>query len=290
MHQALFAHHLAEANKHSKIKLRPRKLPDHRATIIKKRILEDKWSPEQIVYSQRHFRVSVRCIYNWINHNKIPGLSNKNLRLKGKRYKRALSQKILKSLHQSNSDKRMVIQQHTIERRPLAIERRLVFGHWEMDGVESMQSKKLVLTFVERKTRFAAAVIAESKHAKDISKAIASFCNTYQGSIKSITCDCGTEFLAMATQYVFKSRNIKYYYAHAYSPYERGSNENFNRLFQEYFPKKTNFSRVTDQELSLALESINARPMRLHKFKSRYSAFKRMLQYRRIDIDLKVPV
>lgn len=193
-------------------------------------------------------------------------------------------------MKQSHSNKRIAIKENNIEHRPLSVNSRRTFGHWEMDGVESMQSKKLVLTFVERKTRFAAAVIAESKHAKDISKAIASFCNTYQDSIKSITCDRGTEFLAMTTQYVFKSRNIKYYYAHAYSPYERGSNENFNRLFREYFPKKTNFSTVTDQELSSALESINARPMRLHKFKSRHSAFKRMLQYRRIDIDLKVPV
>jgi transposase, IS30 family len=228
--------------------------------------------------------VSVRCIYNWINHNKIPGLSNKNLRLKGKRYKRALSQKILKSLHQSNSDKRMVIQQHTIERRPLAIERRLVFGHWELDGVESMQSSYLLLTFVERKTRYAEVMLVKNKYAYTISEAIEAFCHKYQGSVKSVTCDRGSEFLATMTQLVFKRNHIKYYYAHAYSPQERGSNENFNRILREYFPKKTDFAHVSPVVIRQVVMSINTRPMALHRFKTRLSAFKRHLNYQHLRI------
>ncbi|GIC69380.1 IS30 family transposase [Fructobacillus tropaeoli] len=284
MYQALSAHQLAEYNKHSKIRLRPRKLSNHRASIIKKRILEDKWSPEQIVYGSRNFGVSARCIYNWINQNKIEGLSNKSLRLKGKRYKRALSQKIMRSLHQSNSDKRAVIQQHTIERRPLAIERREVFGHWELDGVESMQSSHLLLTFVERKTRYAEVVLVKNKYAYSISEAIEGFLKKYQGSVKSITCDRGTEFLATMTQRVFQKNNIKYYYAHAYSPHERGSNENFNRTLREYFPKKTDFAHISLVKLRKVVMSINTRPMALHGFKTRLSAFKRHLSYQRLHI------
>ncbi|KMK53631.1 DNA-binding transcriptional activator MarA [Fructobacillus sp. EFB-N1] len=104
MYRALEAHQLAKYKKHAKLTLCPRKLTNHRKAIIKKRILEDKWSPEQIVHSSRNFGVSVHSIYNWINRNQIEGLSNKNLRLKGKQYKRALSKKAYQSLHQLKSE------------------------------------------------------------------------------------------------------------------------------------------------------------------------------------------
>ncbi len=284
MYRALEAHQLAEYKKHSKLTMCPRKLSNHRKAVIKKRILEDKWSPEQIVHSSRNFGVSVHSIYNWINRNQIEGLSNKNLRLKGKRYKRALSKRAYQSLHQSKSDKRAVIQKHTIEKRPEVINRRSTFGHWELDGVESMQSSHLLLTFVERKTRYAEVILVKSKHAYNIAVAIEAFCQKYKGAVKSITCDRGSEFVSIMTQEVFTRYKIKYYYAHAYSPYERGSNENFNRTLREYFPKKTNFGHVKPIELRKVLMSINTRPMALHGFKTRLSAFKRHLSYQKLPL------
>ncbi|WP_156405645.1 IS30 family transposase, partial [Fructobacillus fructosus] len=99
-----------------------------------------------------------------------------------------------------------------------------------------------------------------------------------------ITCDRGSEFISVMTQEVFIRHKIKYYYAHAYSPYERGTNENFNRTLREYFPKKTNFGHVKPSELKKALLSINTRPMALHGFKTRLSAFKRHLSYQKLQL------
>lgn len=75
----------------------------------------------------------------------------------------------------------------------------------------------------------------------------------YQPYVKSITCDRGSEFVAASTQQSFIDYKIDYYYAHAYAPYERGSNENFNALLRDYFLKGTNFKHVTQRMLSGAV-------------------------------------
>nr|WP_238331831.1 helix-turn-helix domain-containing protein [Fructilactobacillus sanfranciscensis] len=59
-------------------------MSNHRVKVIRQKILQEKWSPEQIVYGLRNFGVSVSTIYNWINQNKIEGLNNKLLRNRGK--------------------------------------------------------------------------------------------------------------------------------------------------------------------------------------------------------------
>lgn len=72
---------------------------------------------------------------------------------------------------------------------------------------------------------------------------------------------------------------IKYYYAHAYSPYERGSNENFNGLLREFIPNGTDLESISNSKLQRIVSSINHRPMKLHRFKNRQTAFVRQLQY-----------
>ncbi|AIG65488.1 IS30 family transposase [Weissella tructae] len=256
------------------------KLTKRRSEYIRDKIVNDKWSPEQIVQSTPRLGVCVDTIYRWINQGRIKGVRNTDLRHKGKRHKRAMSQRTWASLRTKSGEKRRTIKEHTIENRPDHIGERSRFGHWELDGVESKKSSTLLLTFVERKSRYAAAIKVASKHADDIRLGIDTFMSRYQDYVKSITCDRGSEFIAASTQQCFKDYNIKYYYAHAYAPYERGSNENFNALLREYFPKGTNFKDVTQEDISDAVTAINKRPMRLHRFKSRLSAFERHVKYK----------
>lgn len=276
-YRAQEAQYLADQRQHN----RPRyhKRTPRRLAIIKQRILEDKWSPEQIVFGTRQFGASVAVVYNWINYNKVPGITNKDLRFKGKRYKRAMNKRIRDSYHQQKSDKREAVRLHNIADRPASIDHRLYFGDWELDGVESRQSNAMVLTFVERKTRYAVAIKIPSKHAQDIKLGIDTFMSQFQDYVKSITCDRGSEFMTNSTQLAFKEYGIKYYYAHAYAPYERGSNENFNSLLRVYFPKGTDFKKLSQETLSDAVMAINRRPMRIHRFKSRLSAFNRHVNY-----------
>lgn len=109
-YRAQEAQYLADQRQHN----RPRyhKRTPRRLAIIKQRILEDKWSPEQIVFGTRQFGVSVAVVYNWINYNKVPGITNKDLRFKGKRYKRAMNKRIRDSYHQQKSDKREAVRLH----------------------------------------------------------------------------------------------------------------------------------------------------------------------------------
>lgn len=176
------------------------KLTSTRLKYIKQRILQDKWSPKQIVHGTPNLDVGVSTIYTWINRNQIPGVTNKDLRHKGHRYKRALSARTWKSLRSYITDKRQSIRDHTIATRPDVILKRLRFGDLELDGVESRQSNALVLTFVERKTRYAVAIKVPSKHANDIKLGIDTFMSQHQDYVKSITCDRGSEFLAASTQ------------------------------------------------------------------------------------------
>lgn len=251
------------------------KLTDRRANLIKEKILVDKWSPEQIAHAIHNLGVCEATIYNWINYNRIPGLSNQNLRHKGKTFKRAMSKRVRESLLTRESDKRASIIEHTIDKRPLLINDRKRFGHWEMDGVESRKSSTLILTFIERVTRYAVAIKIKSKHAADVARGLETFLSMFPDRvIQSLTCDRGTEFMSLSTQQVLESNQVTYFYAHPYSPQERGSNENFNGLFREYFPNGTDFKNVDVLDLKEAVGAINQRPMKLHRFKSRYTRFK----------------
>lgn len=230
--------------------------------------------------------MSFKTIYNWVNRKKIKGLDYWALRDKGKRQryqKRALSWSERKSLYLKKEDKKRTTHQYSIDFRPSVINNRHRFGHWEMDGVESRQSSYLLLTFVERFSRYAVSMVIKDKSADTVSNAISTFCQKYEGCVDSITCDRGTEFIALQTRQVLDQHGVNYYFAHAYSPYERGSNENFNKLLREYYPKKTDFAKISQCELDKTVMSINTRPMRIHRYRSRKQAFKRCCQYRRIS-------
>ena len=232
--------------------------------------------------------MSFKTIYNWVNRKKIKGLDYWSLRDKGKRqryHKRALSWSERKSLYLKKEDQKRTTHQYSIDYRPSLINNRHRFGHWEIDGVESRQSSHLLLTFVERFSRYAVSMVIKDKSAYTVSKCIEKFCQQYKGCVDSVTCDRGSEFIALQTRQVLNKNKVKYYFAHAYSPYERGTNENFNKLLQEYYPKKTDFAHISQSELNKTVMSINTRPMKIHRYRSRKQAFKRCCQYRRISCE-----
>lgn len=122
-------------------------------------------------------------------------------------------------------------------------------------------------------------MVMEDKSAYTVSKAIEQFCQKYKGCVDSVTCDRGSEFIALQTRQILNKNKVKYYFDHAYSPYERGSNENFNKMLREYYPKKTDFAKVSQSALNESVMGINTRPMRIHRYMSRLQAFKCHCQY-----------
>lgn len=219
--------------------------------------LELKWSPEQIVNGLSGVSVSTKTIYNWI-HQKILPFDRKKLRRKGKGYKEKETGTLLR---RPDSD---WLLQHSIELRPEEVNHRELFGHWEADSVLSgRKGSGAVASFLERKTRKYVTYKMARKTSQCMYEAFNQLLNDFKGCVHSVTCDRGTEFMNQEYVEQLEENNLEIYFAHPYSPHERGSNENHNGLLREYFPKGTDFGKVTQEKLTMATEAINQRPRKV---------------------------
>ncbi|MBR7568305.1 IS30 family transposase, partial [Lactiplantibacillus plantarum] len=124
----------------------------------------------------------------------------------------------------------------SIEQRPITVNQRLAFGHWEVDTVLSSrsESRSCLVTFLERKTRLLWAIKVPNRTAKALNTAFGKFMGAFGPQVKSITVDHGKEFANY--QALEQDYQIKVYFCHPYSPWERGSNEYFNRRLRWFFP------------------------------------------------------
>ncbi|MFW7433880.1 IS30 family transposase [Vagococcus carniphilus] len=226
-----------------------------------------KLSPEQIVQGITKIGISVGTIYNWIYKRILP-FSRKKLRHKGKRYKKHTTGKVLRK---PDSD---WFKERSLDRRPISCNHRTEFGHWEADSVlSSREGKSALATFVERKTRKYKTYKVSDQTSGAMYKAIRKLLLEFPGSVKSITCDRGSEFTNQNYISRLEKQGISIYFARPHSPYERGSNENHNGLLREYYPKGTNFDQVTQKELNKAVLAINSRPRKVLHWESANACF-----------------
>ena len=137
------------------------------------------------------------------------------------------------------------------------------FGHWEVDTVLSSrgQAKDCLVTFVERKTRLVWAIKAPNRTSVALNEAFNQFMARFGTTVKSITVDHGEEFSDYHELEAI--HHIKVYFCHPYSPWERASNEYFKRRLSWFFPKKTNFSEITKDQIVESRDIIYHRPLKL---------------------------
>lgn len=207
------------------------------------------WSPETIVNRWREMHpednTCFSTIYRWLRRNLLKGFSRKeHLRRRGKR--------ILSRNFFFNS----IQPDRLITDWPDIIKNRLRIGDWEGDTVCGSHGKGAVLTFVDRKTRYLRAKIIRSKRADETCDAIIELMSDVP--VYSISLDNGAEFAEFHR--MEEALNAPVYFAHPYSPWERGTNENTNGLLRFFFPKGCNFLEVTDGELQRVVDLINNRP------------------------------
>lgn len=158
-------------------------------------------------------------------------------------------------------EKRDRILGKSIEKRPKEINDRLEIGHYEIDTVILTKEKgACLLTLTDRKSRFQIIELLEDKTAKSVNKVLKELLKKYQ--IKSITADNGLEFARLYE--VFDYENI--YYSHPYCSYERGTNENHNRLIRRFLPKGT--KNTTQQRVAFIQNWINDYPKRIFNYKT----------------------
>lgn len=207
-------------------------------------------SPDQIVgflKKTQKWTVSTTTLYRYIDQGFIPGVTNKNLVDKSRRKKRNYNKPRAAKAPRGTS----------IERRPSLVNARLSPGHWEMDTVigkaEGRNQSCLVLT--ERKTRFEIIVKLPDKTAAAVLRAVTKTVKRFPaGTFQTITVDNGGEFAAYDG---LKQLVQEVYYCHPYSSYERGSNENANRLIRRHFPKGRSMAKVRQRDCDAAAYHLN---------------------------------
>ncbi|MDR2090398.1 MAG: IS30 family transposase, partial [Clostridiales bacterium] len=214
--------------------------------------------------------VSDRTLYNWVDLGLLK-TTKSDLPLTVRR----------KNKRKEKEQKRFY--GDSIELRPESANNREELGHFEGDSIIGAGHKGQIITLVERKTRIGFMFKFEEKRARNIlyvKKALQKrfgedFCRIF----KSITFDNGGEFAYNESisgkdrKHPEKKGDIQVYYAHAYSSWERGSNENFNGIVRRYIPKKKNFCELTQNDIRRINEQINAIPRKLLNGKSAQEMF-----------------
>ena len=164
----------------------------------------------------------------------------------------------------------------SIEERPSEIAGRIVPGHWEGDLLVGSNNASAIGTLVERTTRLTLMVKLKNRDATTVRKAFAKeFRRLPTGLRQTLTYDQGQE---MAHHKLFtKETNITVYFAHPHCPWERGTNENTNALIRQFFPKHTDFSKVSEKKLKEVQELLNDRPRKVHNFYTPNEVFHKLL-------------
>lgn len=211
--------------------------------------LKQKYTPKMIVKAKK-LPISISTIYYWIYKGKH------NLSTKYILYKR-----VKKVKEKKKASPNYIKYGKTIDERPIEINNREEIGHYEIDTVLLTRAKNnCLLTLTDRKTRHQIIRLLPNKTADAVNTCLKNILCKYV--IKSITADNGTEFARLSN--VFNYNNI--YYAHPYSSYERGTNENHNRLIRRWLPKGTR--KATSKEVAFIENWINQYPKRIFNYNS----------------------
>ena len=244
---------------------------DHRlAAHIESKIKDLKWSPAAVLGDLEQngwpfdAHICVKTLYNYIAQNLFLHISNEDLLFKKGATKRASGKKRTVALNNRTGK--------SIDERPDEVNRRKEFGHWEIDSVVGRKgTKPIILTLVERKTRKSIYVLVKDKKQKEVIQALRRAQRRVKGDFtqvfKSITADNGTEFLdGEGLREAAKCDEV--YYAHPFSSWERGSNENGNRMLRRWLPKGTDFSTIKPKELQQIEDWVNNYPRKIFDYKT----------------------
>lgn len=242
------------------------------ANYIEMMIKDFKYSPYAILQSIKNAnkifktQICVTTLYSYIDKGIFLTITNKDLptkRLKPKRkYKKTVALNNLKGT--------------SIESRPEEVKSRADYGHWEMDTVVGAQGKgkECLLAMSERCSREEIIIRIPNKKSESVVTVLNRLerklgSKNFKATFKTITTDNGVEFLdfkGIERGCRNKNKNrTQIYYCHPYSSYERGTNENTNKLIRRFIPKGTLIENYTDEEIQFIENWINSYPRKVLK-------------------------
>lgn len=210
--------------------------------------------------------ISKQTFYRYIDQGVFLTITNDDLPVKKNKRKH----------HNKKDSSARAPKGDSIERRPAEVAERSTFGHWEMDSVEGKKgTKKTLLVLTERYTRDEIIRIMNDKTAASVVKALDGIERQFGKRLfaevfKTITIDNGCEF--SDCEGIERSRyggqRTKAYYCHPYSAWERGSNENQNKMVRRHYPKGYDFTKVTPAQIRKLETWINNYPREIFNYYS----------------------
>lgn len=223
------------------------------------------WSPEQVVIrlpiEHKGESISYEAIYQFVYAQIFRGGNGKlkegceDLR---KYLPRRHSRRNIKGARKAQKLER-IGSLPSIEERPSEADRRKAVGHWEDDCIVSRQSKERIKSVNERASGVVLLGKMKDGTASESTRAVCEKMNLIPSPyLKTLTRDRGKENLDYKT--IESNTGLKVYFAHPYCSHERGSNENLNGLVRRFFPKKTDFAKVTNEEICRVEYLLNTRP------------------------------
>lgn len=250
------------------------------AEYIERRIVEDGYSPAAVLGEikvkgiQFNTTICEATLYSYIKKGVFLTLEMVHLPCKGKQKRPYTKVKKNKKAARASAGK-------SIEKRDPEIDTREEVGHWEMDCVEGKKkTKKTLLVLTERKSRREIIRPMRDQTARSVVRVLDSLEREYGANFskifRTITVDNGSEFAdcaGMEKSCRRKGNRTKIYYCHPYSSYERGSNENVNRMIRRWFPKGTDFRKVTAKAIQKVEDWINNYPREILGFRTAEAVF-----------------
>lgn len=215
------------------------------------------WSHEQIsgrLGKENGKSISYELIYQYIDKDrKDGGTLYKCLPHRGEKYKKRniKARRVWKS----------AVKRKLISERPPIASKGKEIGHWEGDTVEGKCHRGGIGTFVDKKSMFTVIRKVRDKSSEEMKNTIIKTFTRCSDVLKTLTVDNGMEL------------GSGIYFANPYSPWERGLNENTNGLIRRFFPKGTDFTRVSERELIKVQNLLNNRPRRRLNFRTPKEVF-----------------
>lgn len=237
---------------------------------IEDMVKNKKYSPDALLYYARNeglqFNTSIcrSTIYNYFNMGLFLNVTFQDLPYK-KRKKEKKEKESKVSLNNRTG--------RSIDKRDKGIMERKTYGHWEMDTVVGGQGKgkSCLLVLSERMTRDEIIIKMKNKTSASVIHALNMLerklgSKKFREKFKTITCDNGVEFLNSKgiekSRYTMGNRTT-IFYCHPYSSWERGTNENINRMIRRFFPKGIDFDTISKKDVQRVEDWINNYPRKI---------------------------
>jgi transposase, IS30 family len=243
--------------------MRRKILPDSPLETFVRKKLRERWSPDEIAKRWNDERktphVCAQTIYAWIeSHCEF----RRYLLLGRKRRRKQRYKKV------------MIPNKRMIDTRPAGIESRKTLGHWEGDTIVSKCKRQSIATHVERESGYLLGGKMEDRTAKTMHRVTTEQFRKHCPKQLRRTCtnDNGSEFaLHGKTE---RNLSIKMYFAFPYHSWERGTNENTNRLIRAFFPKSLRFEELTQEDVDRVVHLLNHRPRKRLGYRTPHEVFR----------------